>query len=334
MNSPTQELPFISILLAARNEAHQITECLQALAQIDYPVGQWEVWVGDDDSEDTTFEVVQGFIEGLPHFHLMRIEKTLGAAKGKANVLAHLARKAKGTVFLCTDADVIVPTTWAKALLSHWEPSMGVVTGFTLVEGSSVFAHLQGIDWVWALTLIKQASDLGIATTAMGNNMLISRESYEEVGGYESIPFSVTEDYALFRAITDKGWGFKQLLSPEVMASTTAIDTWQGLIQQRKRWMHGAMQVPWFLKIGLWVQVLWLPVMLVGLFYAPFAVLGIWAVKLLWQSMGIIRQLHYIGRKPLIPYILLYEPYVLLVYIAMVASYYWPSPVQWKGRSY
>lgn len=40
--------------------------------------------------------------------------------------------------------------------------------------------------------------------TGLGNNMAVSREAYDAVGGYEQIGFSIVEDYALFIAIIRK----------------------------------------------------------------------------------------------------------------------------------
>ncbi|MFT5914913.1 MAG: glycosyltransferase involved in cell wall biosynthesis, partial [Bacteroidia bacterium] len=91
-----EETPFVSILVAARNEQENIGVCLQALDQINYPNDCYEVWIGNDDSEDKTEEIVQKFITDKPNFHLLNITSTIGNAKGKANVLAQLAPNAKG----------------------------------------------------------------------------------------------------------------------------------------------------------------------------------------------------------------------------------------------
>lgn len=129
--------PFISILIAARNEEANIVSCLQAISKLEYPIDRFEVWVGDDQSTDRTKELVTEFVQDHPNFYLHTIEENLGKAKGKANVLAHLAHKAKGEVFCITDADVIVPTSWLKGLVTHWDENVGMITGITLVSGKS-----------------------------------------------------------------------------------------------------------------------------------------------------------------------------------------------------
>ncbi len=99
----------ISILLAVRNEEKNILRCLSALAEQDYPINDMEILIGNDQSEDRSKELILDFIKEKPHFKLIDIQGNMGTAKGKGNVIAHLAHQAKGDYFLITDADVAVP---------------------------------------------------------------------------------------------------------------------------------------------------------------------------------------------------------------------------------
>jgi cellulose synthase/poly-beta-1,6-N-acetylglucosamine synthase-like glycosyltransferase len=325
--------PSVSILVAARNEAPNILRCLQALAALQYE-GPWEVLVGNDHSEDATADLVQAFAQAHPRFRLVHIGEPWGHARGKANALAQLARQAQGEFLLCTDADVAVPPTWIDAMLEAWRPGMGMVTGFTWVEGETLGARLQALDWTLALSLVKMASDWGIPTTAMGNNMLLWRPAYEAVGGYEALPFSVTEDYALFRAVVDRGYGFGQALHAGVMAHTLPAEGYAALCQQRLRWMHGAMQVPWYLLLGLWVQVAWLPLMALGAWLFPAWALGAWLLKLAVQALLLARTLARLGKLGTLASFWAYEPYALWIYTVATLAYFRARPVVWKGRSY
>ena len=38
----------------------------------------------------------------------------------------------------------------------------------------------------------------------MGNNMAIRRAAYDAIGGYPTLPFSITEDFTLVRAIAER----------------------------------------------------------------------------------------------------------------------------------
>ncbi|HEX8529382.1 MAG TPA: glycosyltransferase, partial [Cytophagales bacterium] len=195
----------VSILIAARNEEANILACLEAVAQLDWPAGHLEVWIGNDGSEDRTGELTAAFIGDKPHFHLLDVTDRVGAARGKSNVLAQLAMRATGEYLFFTDADVRVPPTWIKSMLAARERRVGLVNGVTLVAGEGLAARLQAIEWVYAISLMRRFAERKMPITAMGNNMMTTREAYHATGGYQHLPFSITEDYQLFRCILAKG---------------------------------------------------------------------------------------------------------------------------------
>src|SRR5690349_11432189 len=101
--STNDHTPFISILLAARNEEKNIINCLENLGKLNYSSDRYEVLIGNDQSEDETETLIENFIKDKSNFKLLNIKENLGMAKGKANVLAHLAKQAKGEYFFITD---------------------------------------------------------------------------------------------------------------------------------------------------------------------------------------------------------------------------------------
>lgn len=327
--------PFVSILIAARNEEDNILACLQAVAALSWPADKFEVLIGDDQSDDKTGELVQAFIRDKKNFHLYRIEENLGNAKGKANVLANLARKAKGEFFFITDADIRVPQYWIQSLLANHGNKIGIVSGATRMEEDSFFAYCQSVDWVYGFSMIKTASDCGIPVSAVGNNMMIAAEAYRSTGGYEKIPFSVTEDHALFMETLKQGWTYKNMMSPDCLAVTKPMASVRELLAQRKRWMQGAVQVPLPLLLFLFLQSLFLPIAIAGVLFFPFYGSIFWIIKIVLQQFFIILSFRKIQR----PYHVLkglfsYEFYCGLLSPLVLLSYCIPTKVRWKGRVY
>jgi len=324
----------VSILIAARNEEANILACLEAVAQLDWPAGDLEVWIGNDGSEDRTGELVAGFISDKPHFHLLDVTGRVGAARGKSNVLAQLAVRATGEYLFFTDADVRVPPTWIKSMLAAWKRRVGLVNGVTLVAGEGLAARLQAIEWAYAISLMRRFAERKIPITAMGNNMMTTREAYHATGGYEHLPFSITEDYQLFRCILAKGFGFRQAFNPGVLAFTAPAGSWQHLLQQRKRWMTGAMQLPWYQKLFLFAEALLVPAVVALCFYHPLwagLLFALRAALIVGEVHGALRTLGQPGRfRDVWPYL----PYHFLVVTANVLYYLLPVPVVWKGRRY
>jgi len=61
--------PFVSLVVAARNEAPHLEACLHAILANDYPADRFEVVVVDDFSDDETAAVVQLRRYGGPARH-------------------------------------------------------------------------------------------------------------------------------------------------------------------------------------------------------------------------------------------------------------------------
>ncbi|QJW90147.1 glycosyltransferase [Spirosoma taeanense] len=332
---PATNPPTISILIAARNEEANILDCLRAISQLNYPAHAVEVLIGNDQSTDATGRLVTEFAVRQPGVRLVDILTTWPGLRGKVNVLAQLARQARGQYLFFTDADTQVPPDWLTAIERAFTSSgAGIVTGVTLPTGPRLFHKLQTIDWLYNLALTHLLSSFGLAVTAMGNNMAVSHEAYAAVGGYESMPFSVVEDYALFQALVRKGYGFRNLLDERVLAHTQPVDTLQAFLHQRKRWMRGATDLPTWMVAGLYVQYLAAPLLLLLGWFAPVAAVGLYILKLLLQTLTISFGLSRLRQTKLWPYALLFEPYQFLIGPLSVAFYWLPTPIEWKGRKY
>lgn len=328
--------PRVSILIAARNEEAAIGRCLQSVRALDYPPECLEVLLGDDASTDRTAAVAAEAMQGFAgSFRILPITATLGSARGKANVLAHLTRAATTDVFLITDADISLPHGWVQGMVSHLRPGLGTVTGLTLVSGPRLFDQLQGLDWLMSLALVQMVSDRGQPVTAMGNNMLITRAAYEAVGGYESLPFSVTEDYELFRAVLAKGFGWLNLFEPAVLAESLPTPTWRGLLHQRRRWLRGVEGLPWHIQAGLIYYAGYFPALALALWlWGGWAALSILAGKMVAQGLLAGSAFRKVGRRAPLHLLPLFELYTLAVTVGMAGFRLSRRPFEWKGRRY
>ncbi|MGY3087805.1 1,2-diacylglycerol 3-beta-glucosyltransferase [Hymenobacter sp. UYAg731] len=329
-------LPRVSILIAARDEEAALPRCLASLRALNYPAELLEILVGDDGSTDRTAAVAAAAMQGFAgRFRIIPVTENRGQARGKANVLAHLARLATTDFFFITDADISLPKTWVAGLLAHAAPGVGTVTGITTVRGPRLFDQLQGIDWLLSLSMVQVVSDLGRPVTAMGNNMLVTRAAYEATGGYEALPFSVTEDFALFQAVLAAGFGFRQVFQANIRADSLPMPTWAALLRQRKRWLRGVAGLPLRLRMELlFFSGFWPALVGVAALAGPAVALGFWGAKVLVQGALAAAAHRRAGlrlRWWLLP---LFELYTLGLTGAILAFRLSGGKVVWKGRSY
>ena len=335
---PPAPWPRVSILVAARNEETNLPRCLASLRALHYPPHLLEILVGDDASTDRTRAVAEAALAGFAGTaQVLAIAENLGLAQGKASVLAHLARRATTDYFLITDADIAVPPTWVAAMLGHAAPGVGTVTGLTVVEGPGLLAGLQRLDWLMSLALIQVGTEAGQPMTAMGNNMLITRAAYEATGGYEALPFSVTEDFALFEAVNARGFGFRQLFEPVVRATSRPAASWGALVRQRLRWLRGVAALPWHVQAGLiFFSGYWLAALGLACVGQPGWALGALALKVASHCALAVAASRRAGlARPAWWQLPAFELYSLLLTTHLtLVRLLGQRGVEWKGRRY
>lgn len=324
----------VSILIAARNESANIVACLTSVAALSYPTSHLQVLVGDDASDDNTATLIKNFIKDKPQFELISIVSTLPQLKGKTNVLAQLAHHATGDYLFFTDADIEVPVGWIENMLVHFEPNVGVVTGITTMTKGEILGLMQGLEWLYYLSMIRLFSLFGIPITAMGNNMAVSREAYEAVGKYEGITFSITEDYALFHAILTKGFHFAQLFDARVLTISRPIATFSQLLSQRKRWMFGAMSLPWQQRLGVYINASLLPFLIVMGFCFPKTTFLLAFLHYLLVVAWMVGLINWLQLPALMIGVPIFWFYHIFMNFVMFINFYTRQSTVWKGREY
>ena len=353
------EWPQISVWVAARDEAENIGDCLAALCALDYPKEKLQILVGNDQSSDNTAEIARDWAARHSFIKVIDIVDNDSGLKAKARVMAQLDIHAEGEFYLITDADVRVKPQWAKAMIQSMSDNTGVASGTTMVQADInakgwdfVWAKLQGIDWTYFMGLLNVISYAGVPATAVGNNMIVRKKAYWETGGYASIKFSITEDYKLYSEICAKGYGWNNVMAPDVLAHSVETKGFSALLHQRKRWLSGGKELPWY-----W----WLLFGVFGLFYfaIPITTLGlglmrwtwtnpsidldrtelifisIWAIKWILQTIQINRICNNVGEKtPSWAWHLIYEFYLMIVTVGTSIFFLLPRKTVWKGRKY
>jgi 1,2-diacylglycerol 3-beta-glucosyltransferase len=328
-------LPFVSILVAARNEEENIKSCLEALNLVNYPTDLIEILVGNDCSTDATGKVVEEFAQFHSHVHVFHLDGSeYNSTKGKARVLAFLANKAKGEFLFITDADAQVNKEWVQELLSHFDEKTGIVSGMTLIKGKGLFSVLQSLDWMYYLSMNNVLTRLGMHITAVGNNMAVRKQAYKDTGGYEKIAYSITEDHKLYREVRKKGWDTKNVLTRNSLVYTKPIKKISTFMHQRKRWMKGARELPVLYLITLSFSSLFYPAAVILFFYNPTLFLFVWFLKYAFQTIHIVQVQNVLSLPPIRFYKhVFFEIYQFLYVPLMFLFLMLPIKTIWKERA-
>lgn len=237
--------PLVSIIVPARNEESTIGECVASLLNVDYPEHKLQIIIVNDRSTDSTEAVLANMQERFGRLHIVHIrhdgEKNL---RGKAGALDVGFQAATGDIVVLTDADCRVPPGWVRSHARQYkDPDVGLVCANTLVSGSTFFARIQAVEWYSLNTMASAAVYFKQHLGCYGNNMSVRRSVYNGIGGYEAIPFSVTEDLALLQAVAANGFTARYLCTPESSVTTLALHTMAEYIAQHKRWAFGGQRL-------------------------------------------------------------------------------------------
>ena len=327
--------PRVSIIVAARNEEDNIEACIRSLAALDYPRELLDIIIVDDRSTDRTPELVAQFAAAHGHMRLLRIGTESDIPHGKANAVMCAADIATGEIIMFTDADCEVPPTWVSSTVKYYsEPRVGAVAGFTSLAGSPPLERMQALDWFVLFSVAAAMTRLGSPVTAVGTNLSVRKRAYDSVGGYRKIPFSVTEDYALYHAVTAGGtWKARFPMDPGALVKSMPCHTLKQLFSQKRRWFTGGRGMDMKSLLIFAFPYVNNFLILAGIFLAPWwAVCIALGVKLCVDFVLCLPATARFGRKSLLAVYPLFELYYytyVLIFPPIVA---FGSKITWKGR--
>ena len=251
-NKPSE--PNVSVIVPARNEEQNIKRCLDSLEALDYPEDKLEIVIIDDNSDDNTASIVQNYCDRIKHFSLLSLNgssESAGAkstgASGKIAALKYGYQETSGDIILQTDADCAVPSGWIKTITSIMDKEVGIVGGAIMLDEyskrNSWITRILSLDWLYLLGVGAGANGAGFPLSCFGNNLAVRRTAYEDAGGYDAIPFTFTEDFALFKSITRAGWRSSFSLKNTSVILSRPPDSLRNFINQRLRWATGGIKL-------------------------------------------------------------------------------------------
>ena len=138
----------------------------------------------------------------------------------------------------------------------------GMVCAYTNVKSDKMFHYFQAIEWYYMHTFACAGIGIDIVLGCFGNNISITKEAYNTIGGFDNLEFSVTEDFVLLNAIFREGFEVKYLCDKNTTVETLPVDTFTEYMTQRKRWSIGAIDLGWkafvyvFSSVCLWLAII------------------------------------------------------------------------------
>ena len=347
---PLDDPPLVSVIVPARNEAHNIARCVRSILSATYP--NLELIVVDDSSTDGTADVARGAIAGDPRARVVTSPPLPDGWFGKQWACATGAKVARGSVLQFTDADTVHGpdlVTRSMNAMRRTRAQLFSVAGRQELGGfwekviqPQIFTILAmrygGTESVTQATNVRDK-------IANGQCIFVTHDSYNAIGGHASVRTSVAEDMMLaqtFFAARKRVvlvLGVNQLSTRMYASLREIIGGW------RKNVFAGGLDSVPFGKVGRTLFPLFLlmpPLMeLLPLLALVLAATGVatGGTLLLWAAISVAATLGWwivvyvtVRENPL--YALAYPLGSLVLLYIFLTAVIRGRRVSWKGRTY
>lgn len=233
-NKKASDLPFVSVVVPARNEEGKIARCIKSLQAQNYP--NFEIVVIDDRSTDRTGDIIAELAAQDSRIKFVKGKDAPSGWIGKCNALAHAVGYASGDWYIFTDADTYHhPNSLADAVSYGIDNKIDLISFLPMQELGS-FPEKLIMPVLLSAFLIGDPfhsvnDPRAKRAYAHGQYILCRRSTYLSVGGHRSVRDEIVEDHALARVFKEKGYKIevadgKTLYSVRMYTDLTSL--WHG----------------------------------------------------------------------------------------------------------
>lgn len=179
----------VTVILCTYNRCQSLAKAMESIAasEVDESV-EWDVLVVDNNSSDSTKEVVEDFCRRYPN----RFRYMHEPSQGKSYALNSGIRAARGNLLAFMDDDVIVAPTWLQNVTAPLHSGEWSGTGGRILSQEMVSApNWLPMDGPYDLSGMLALFDLGdqpreLDQPPFGTNMAFPKAIFEKYGGFRT----------------------------------------------------------------------------------------------------------------------------------------------------
>ena len=332
------ELPFISVVIACRNEENNLTYLYELLKRQDYPEDKFEIILVNDHSTDHSIDVLKTLNDADKRFRPLHL---VNGKSGKKAALFMGVEHALGEIIATTDSDCKVPENWLSSIVPYFEDtSLKLLIGAVRMNGTNFFEKLQALEFSGLIGSGAGATIMGLPFLANGANLAFRKKDFLSA---DLKPAYVSgDDIFLLQQIKKKygaaGIGF--LAHPSATVTTTSQKTWGGFLNQRIRWLSKSSGYTDFqiIVVGLLVFLTNIFVLISGvsiffnISFLYYFLIG-FGIKFLIDFTLLFFSTRFLNQKKLLIYsfpLAIFYP-VYLFFVSLLTLFKTP---EWKGRKH
>lgn len=247
------QLPPVSIIIAARNESDNLYENLPVLLQQNYP--EFEIIVINNQSFDDSAYLLNAFTQQFENVRVIEVNRSHHIKPGKKLPLTLGIKGAKYEHLLFIDADCKPSSSnWIKSMASHF------ITGKELILGYGPYTKEKGFlnrvirfDTSWIAVSYFSMALAKLPYMGVGRNMAYTKNLFNSVNGFKSHYSLPSGDDDLFIQEAAKKRNYTINISNDSFSYSAPHSTWSGWIRQKTRHYSTSDRYSRFKKIMLGV---------------------------------------------------------------------------------
>jgi 1,2-diacylglycerol 3-beta-glucosyltransferase len=234
-----EDYPYVSLLVAAKNEEAVIGRLVEDLCSLDYPTSRYDLWIIDDNSSDSTPNLLHRLRQDYDNLNVIR--RSSDATGGKSGALNQVWSTTQADIIAVFDADAKVPKDLLRRVLPLFDrEQVGAVQVRKAISNSSTNLWTRGqmAEMAFDSYVQQQRIAIGGIGELRGNGQFVRRKALVRCGGWNEE--TITDDLDLTIRLHLDRWDINLLMLPAVGEEgvTNAVGLWH----QRNRWAEGGYQ--------------------------------------------------------------------------------------------
>ena len=333
-----------SIVVPFRNEAKNLTDLLNSISALNYPVNMFEVLLINDASEDDSITIIENFKQQFPSIAILLLNNKRISGSPKKDAINTAISTAKFEWIVTTDADCIVSKNWLHLFNQFIEDQKPVFISAPVKfkEESSLLYQFQNLNF---LSLIGSTiGSFGIKKPILcnGANLCYNKAIFEKLNGFEGNSSIASGDdiFLLEKMIENFPEETHYLKSQDAIVETKSEKTIEFFLNQQIRWASKSANYKniftKFVGIVIFTMNLTILVLLVSSLLFSFFwqwLMLIFIAKILVDFILIQKTSEFLqNKKPLKSYLAIAFLYPFFtIFIVTVSTF---KSYKWKGRKF
>ena len=228
------DLPFVSIVICAKNEEQNLSKFIPEILNQEYP--SFEVVVVNDDSSDGSMNVLNGLMVQYTNLRVYTFDQNK-KSYGKKEVLEYGIRKAKSEYLVLTDADCRPNSKyWLRGMVNGFSDGSEIVLGVGQYEKKeSILNALIQLDTGFIAMNYLSYALANFPYMSVGRNVAYKKELFLKVGGFESHYDVASGDDDLFINEISRDVKVAVVFSHDAQTTSVPKESFKSLFSQKVR---------------------------------------------------------------------------------------------------